>query len=889
MEGLKEAVLLRLEISGGIVREVTSTGPGEYSALKDSAIEEILDPCPTSQRFVLSTLAFEGRAQTVAARVAGQECFVYLLSGMPSEICPGLSWVKLTPGKSAPLASPSLVALLGYTPWELAGTELLSPVLRECGSASFITSVLDRWGSRRDLLCSCSKSPDGARWISMVPLPSTETVPMEEALAEWEKQPVSGPQAELEFLLSASAIPCGVLIDRSMQPAKVVAESGLSLAEDDFGPGGLLTSWVSGSILWVDSEETSSERGNICVAPFGRAERYLVVLGGVPSPLTAEHRLRMLLPVLAMRLDLWTHCRSGVELEGRRALLDDFEGMLQKNCVSAWSGLSATLAEILPETGAVSLAILAPGSEKPLAIAGETSPPSLSALVAGKGDVFQAVIDVRLRNGYRMCAGFDREAAADQSLLRALGRMLERYCADQPASACVPSVGILPAAAMRNFRVFWQGDSMSLVHCHDYYGKSMPCEGCPLLAPAGTDPPGHMSFLNGDILEEVFRIPDGHMVIWLKSPQHQQSQQWIDRIPGGMAIYDTDGLVTHWSSWFEAATGAASSIAVGQWAGRLLEKLGSDRLVRQFELGLRGVFLQDSVEFRFEGRRCCSRLCQGPGGSLHHFVLDAVSAGLGELRLLSGPGIVAQADPSSVASTLSAACELLGWELDISPASSSEGSAAWLSSQTLSGLLLEILRVLTPLCPERWVALDSASFEKPFRSSRVFLPGRYVTLQFGTYPVLLSSQQSALAALDREMSAIGGWSARTESGDSFTLAFPAALRLGSGDNVGVFPGDDYFDAVLDEVLPSIPAGFRKAATFSELASMQDECTLLVVRLKPGEMDIAAALAGRAPWQGLLLATGLQPQLPLFASRIDLLQLPATPEEVLGAIRRMLVV
>jgi hypothetical protein len=398
-----------------------------------------------------------------------------------------------------------------------------------------------------------------------------------------------------------------------------------------------------------------------------------------------------------------------------------------------------------------------------------------------------------------------------------------------------------------------------------------------------------MRLLNGEVLEEIFQTPDGHLILWLKAPQAQQAQSPAERIPGGTAVYDSDGLITLWSNWFEAATGASVGLATGQWAGRLLEKLGSDRLMRQFELALRGVFLQESVEFRFEGRRCSSRLCQGPGGSVHHFVLDSVSAGLGELRLLSGPGIISQTDPTSLASSLSAACELLGWELDIGPAASAEGSLVWLSQQALSGLLLEVLRVLASLCPERWVALDSCVYEKPFRSGRAFLPGRFVTVQFGTYPVLLASQQAAMTALDREMSAIGGWSARTESGDSFTLAFPSAIRLGSGDCVGIYSGDEYFGAVMEEVLPSLPASCRMISTLPELASIQAECTLLVVRLRPGDLELAAALAGRAPWQGLLLATGLQPQIPLFASRIELLQLPVTPEEVLGAIRRMLVV
>ena len=887
-----EAVLIRLQIDGGVILEVDSTGPGNYLSLKGSQIDDVLTPSPASQKFVPASLTIDGDRHPAAARLSGQTCFVYLLPGMTGMSCPGTAWLRLVPGAVVPVASPALVALLGYTPWELAGTDLLRMILTDSECVSYTTSVLDRWGSRKDLLCSCSRSQDGARWISIMPLPEGERVSLEEALVRWEGQPIVSAQEELGNLLEASGISAGAVVDRSVQPFAVIAESGLSLSEEDSAPGGLLSSWVSGSILWVDSEETPDERGNTCVAPFGRSERYLAVLGGVQSPVEAEHRLKVLLPVLAMRLDLWAHCRSGAELEGRRALLDDFERSIQEHGVSSWQGLSPVLAEILPETGAVSAAVFAGPDEQPLAAAGESSPPSIHALHAGHGDVFQAVIEVRLRNGHRLCAGFDREAAADHALFRALGRMLERYCRDQssPAPAGGGSFGTLPIALVRDFRVVWQGGALSLAHCHEFYGFGSPCEGCPLLSRQAEEAPKHMRLARADALEEIFQTPDGQIVLWLKAPQAPPAQKPTERIPGGWAVYDSGGTITLWSSWFEAATGAASSTAEGQWAGRLVEKLGSDKLSRQFELSLRGVFMQDSVEFRFEGRRCASRICQGPGGSIHHFILDTVSAGLGDLRLLSGPGVVSQADPSSVASSLSAACELLGWELDMSPAVSEDSSRVWLSQPALSGLLLEILKVLASSCPERWVALDSVSYdEKPFRGGRAFLPGRYLTLQFGIHPVLLASQLSALTALDREMSALGGWTARSESKEALTLAFPSAIGVSGGETVGVYGGDEYFEALLDEVRPSLPGACASAATLSELAAIQPDCALLAVRLKPGELELAAALAGRAPWQGLLLATGLQPQIPLFASRIELLQLPATPEEVLSSIRRMLVV
>ncbi len=884
-----EAVLLRLTVEGGVVTEVSSTGPVACEEAIGAAICDLLDPCPENSRFVQSTLRTADGLRVAAARATGKEYFVYFLDGPGAEASPGIPWIMLSPDSRAPLASPAMVALLGYTPWELGGTELLAPILRECGSSSFTTSVLDRWGSRRDILCHCTRARSGTRWIALLPLPPHEEASWEAVLSEWEQQPGSGFRQELDFLLKAVGIPSGALLDGSGEGIpSILAQAGLSVTREDLSPGGMLSTWVSGSILWVDSEETPAELGNLCIAPFGRSEKYIAVLGGAHSPVATEQRLKVMLPILAMRLDLLALSRYGAELDGRRALLDDIESIVQKHSPGSWSSLSPALADIAPEIGASALAILAPDGGGPSACAGDCGPGSIAALSTGLGEAFQAVVEVKLREGYRFCAGFERAAAADPGLLKAVGRMLERYCHDGCAPSPGPDLSSLPAVQIRNFRVLWQGDTPGIDHCYEYYGRSGTCDGCPLTA-SGDERPKRMRILTGDILEEIHPSRDGHVITWTRLPPRAPAPAPVERVPGGTASYDADGIIESWSGWLEAAAGVPAQIAIGQWAGRLLDKLGSDRLIRQFELALRGVFLPESVEFLLDGRRCGSRMTPGPDRTISHFILDSVSAGMGEMRILSGPGIISpEAEPSSLASTISAACEILGWELDISPAASADGCTVWLSQQALSGLLLELLRVLAPLCPERWAALDSSVHERIGRGTRPILPGRYLTLQFGIYPVLLATQTASLLAIDREIAALGGWTARNEQGDNLTIALPSSLRQGDGESVGFYANDDHLGRLVAEIEKSVPGGSLRASTLAELAGIQQECRLIVARLRPQELELAAALAGRAPWQGILIATGLQPRIPLFASRIELLQLPATPEELLGAVRRMLV-
>jgi hypothetical protein len=285
-----------------------------------------------------------------------------------------------------------------------------------------------------------------------------------------------------------------------------------------------------------------------------------------------------------------------------------------------------------------------------------------------------------------------------------------------------------------------------------------------------------------------------------------------------------------------------------------------------------------------------SRMTQGPQASgITHFILDSVSAGLGDLSLFAGPGLTAPGEPVSLAAPLSSACERLGWELDISNPAGECGTQTWLSPSILSEFFPELLRIMAPMCPERWVALDSQSCEQAAaKNARPVLPGTYHLLQFGVYPVLLDSQQSAIASLDRELQTLGGWVSKPAQGENLMLALPAALKRRKPGRLVVYSTDEWFRDFAGETLSTAVPDWKPAGSLEELAVLQSEADLLVVRLRPNELGVIASLWSRVPDQGMLVASGLRPQLPFLASRIELLQLPATSEELLGAVRRMLI-
>lgn len=891
---MSEAVLIKLTVVDGRVAAVASTGPGDYSRLEGSAISDLLRPLPQGGRFVQVAFALDGEYQTAAAKCSGNEYFVYHLTGPGSETCAGIPYIRLVKNTPLPLASPGMVALLGYTPWELTESDLLATLAPRLSSEPLLTSVLDRWGGLREVVCSVSATADGSSWIWMTGVPRAALAGWEKVIEEWESRPLVSAESELEILLKAVGLPAGAIVDRSGGEPRLLCSSGLRVEKDDLMPGGVYDLETAAAPVWLDASAIpgSEGTGHHFIAPFGRGGRYLSILSGASSPVLVERRTAVLLPVLSMRLDLLEHARSSADHESRRALLEDIERILQARSVKSWSSLQPCLETLASEIGARALVLLGQDLPSGVVAAPGTSRAEIECLDAGKGEQFPAVLSVRIREDLKLAAGFSAASPADQALLRSLGRMLERYClGGSPAQQKQPdSLAVLPILYMEDFSVVWQGAGPALKHCWEYWGESGVCEGCPLSAPPEARL-SRMRFVRDGILEEIIPGGRGHALLRTRLPRDQRDQP-DDMLPGGTAVYDKEGMVRSWSSWFEAVTGIPSKVAVGQHSARLLEKLGSDRLTRQLEKALEGVFLPESVEFTTSGRRCHSRMVQGSaGGAIHHFVLDNLSAGLGDVWMLAGPGLSASAEkPIDIGGPLTSACEIKGWEMDTGPTASESGGRTWLSQGVLSELLLDILRTMTSMCPEKWVALETRDMGSgSLRLSRPVLPGRYHILQFTTYPVLLDSQAAALAALEREMTMLGGWLARSESGDGLEIGFPAAGRKSPGTGILLYSPDPVFLAFAEEVLGQTYPSLSKAPGLAELAQMQQEADLVILRVKPHEFTLVASLMSRIPEQGILLATGLRPAIPFLSSRIEVIQLPATAEELLGSVRRMLIV
>lgn len=875
-------VLLRVTEDAGKVRISSSSGETGVPDLSGIEVHEISRRLPQNGRYALMQLALPDRVVTTAARLQGEEVFFYYMTGDGSRAISSIPAFRLSRESGLPLATPGAVALLGYTPWEIAGSDFL----RVFGSGQPVgmASVLDRWGRRHELVYQSTRDAEGSVWITVSPLPPEISEEPGRETVDWDARPVSTSRSELDSALAALGLPGGAFLERSGDRYVILAIQGMQLSDDDISPDGFISRSGPDASEWVDIEEGDPE-GHLFLKSFGRSGRYLGVFKGALNPLVLERRARFVLPLVAARLDLAAATRSGIELETRKALLESIEKIMTDRGVSSWNDLPGVIDDLAREIGATLLAVLAPSGE-PLA-------QKTGSRTDDAREAHPSSFETRLRGGRVLRAAFDRPDFTDQAILRALARMLERFChRDAPQAQREAVLSTLRALYMESFRVIWQGEGMELSSCFEFFGRSSPCEGCPVSSGSASERGRPVVRVQDGWVEEIVPTGRGHSLHWMRQLQDNPDQGAFEKLPGGAAVYDAQGAILSWSSWFEATSGVEAKTAVGQGAARLVEKVGGPRILRQLELAEEGVFLPESVEVVIGGRRCLSKISPGTRkGLLYHFLLDARSAGFEDAALLAGPGASgAEGDPASLMATLSAVCEVFGWSLLTSVEATASATRVWLSSPALTEFLLELLRLLAQIVPEKkmHLAIRSVS-EIRGLSGRPVLPAAHCVMTFDCYPVLLSSHVSAMAALDREMISLGGWVARGAEGEEVSIAFPRVVEREEGPaSLLLYSADQWFAEEARAVLGQVSIGWRQAETLEELVDLQQGCSAIMIRLKPGEMNLGAALAARCPGQSIILATGLRPRIPLTAGSILHLPLPASRDEILAAVRRMVV-
>lgn len=878
-------VLLRSVVRDGAVSTVSSDPGFEPPPFSELELRDLAKRIPQNGRYALLQITTSSGVATAAARIQGDEFFFFLLKGEGAERLATIPAFCLSRGDRLPLATPAAVAMLGYTPWELAGGDFLKGFTGSPTGQSSLVPVLDRWGRRHELIHMPVRQSDGSVWITVTPVPDTLASGWEGILASWVSRPASSAVSELESALEAIGANGGALFERQGDSYALVASRNSPVSQEDLAPGGLLSSAGAESSEWLDTGGEGAG-GHLYIKAFGRSDGFLGVFGGAASPVTVESRASVVLPVLAIRLDLSASLRADMETKSRKAVLESIEKMLQERGTSSWLELGAMLDDIASRTGAARMDVIPQPAETAI-------PVPVAAQPAESQD--STTVDVRMRGGRILRVGFDSPSHADMRMARAVARIFERFChRDAPAAARDVHPGGWRTVQIEGFRVVWQPEGSSLPACFSFYGREAPCDDCPVTRGNAGRQGVPSSHLRDGWIEEIMPTGTGHSVRWTRW-MADPSDPGTEKLPGGAAVYGRSGEVVSWNGWMETVSGVGPSSARGQGASRLLDRMAGPRVVRQLELAMGGVFLPDSVEVTLPGgRRCFSKMIPGAGkDTIAHFLIDARSAGIEEVQILAGPGAAgAEGEPSSLRTAMEGVCEIYGWDLIASDDSSPESTEVWLSAPALSEYLLDLLKQMAPTMPERKASLSTAFVPegRPL-AGRPVLPAIYGMVGFRTYPVLLPVHQQMLAGLEREIAGLGGWMARSgEQGrDEVVVALPIVGRdLGERRRITLYSADDWFTGEIEAVTSGLPERFCLASNLTDLAEMQLSSRALVLRPRPGEAGLVSCLAARVPGQPIILATGVKPRIPVTVSSVMHLQTPATRDELLMALRRMIV-
>ena len=879
-------ILIRLAICDGTVESVSSAGsfdPGSLPRLEGKPVENIVSPWPPGDGFVPVTADLGSKTVAAAARMdSDSSVLIYFLDDFTGDLSnPALPVVRLVPDAPLPLVSPGFVCLLGYTPWELSQSDLISSLP---GTGGMVT-LLDKSGNAKRLVFSVTRNHMGGNDYFFLTQPDSFGFRVKE-LENLARMKAEEPLDFLSFLVDALGLDKAVLLSRTASGYIPVATVNMEIDQEQFESSSIFHPDNLTYPIWVDLERGDSPfefRGQCLVYPYGRLALVAPWRGDAD---TLQRRADALMPAVAIKYDQFLSTHG----EHRLANLLDEIGMILASG-NDYETLEKALNIAAAGFGASVIAVYGP-EETSTPIATSTMNGGTKELLSSDKPFEECFEDTHIAavtDGYTLLAAWDSTRSVPYSAVDTLAGKLAKFDMaelknDKTES---PDFSHLQAVLMVNTKVIWQGRNLGISNCYQFFGNSRMCADCPVphLSAAGNRS-ARLENHHGYI-EEIFPSGSGFLVTWTRLPgvDYGQSRETA-RFPGGEAFYTPDGRIATWNGWFQEATGIGLDQVMDQNAARILNRIGIPVLLRQYRAALADRFIPEPVEFNWRGLKCFS-VMKGTGDGIRHTVLDSNRAGIPSTGTM-GPGVfTVSKEPEPLAEFLSTACRREGWEFDISGSALEDGSLTWLSRRTATELLSRLLRSLTPMCPDRWTGLetgwlDNTSKTNPF----AFLPGQYHVLQFRLQGLDLAERTAIIEKLGAIFRSFGGWLAASPGNDVLQAALPAARKHFREYDAIVYSPIPQFTDLCNEVISKMKSRkIRFVESAEDLATRQQTAGAVICRLDHGNMHYATTLTARIPSQPILVASGLSTGIPLFAARTRHLQLPVDEEILFTEIRR----
>lgn len=891
--GLTE-ILLRITLSDDTIESVTaSSSDGEQDPppeLAGQRPEELFSSWPLAASFGMTLFRPGSRRLPAAARMdSPSSILVYYIDtdeyGMAN---PALPMIRLCPEGGLPVVSPGFVCLMGYTPWELSQSELISSLPDTPGRDSGHVTLIDKSGRARRLVFSRTPNDTGGLDYTFLNQPEDLAFPVKalERLAGMELQV---PEDLLAFLVDQLKLEAGVLLSRSTTGYIPICSINVEIDSEHFETSSIFDPDNLHFPIWVDLEEETSPfqcRGQCLVYPSGHLVLVTPWRGDAD---TLQSRVDALMPAVSMKYDQFRAAHGEHRIQNLLFELDIIlagepdRQSLKKALETAAAGFSATVVSIFgPEESA-----------RPIATS-STDRETMELLVSDRPfeECFEDTHISVLNDGYILLAAWNDTREVPYKVVDSFGRKLKRFeleklRMDAPEA---PDFSQLQAVFMKNTRVLWQGRSLGISNCYQFYGNSRQCIDCPVPHLSASGRRSARLENHQGYIEEIFPAGTGFLVTWTRLPAGGASGSAERQLfPGGEAEYSQDGKIEEWNGWFQEATGAGLEQISGQNAARILNRIGSPAVLAQYRAALAGIFIPEPVEFVWKGMKCFSRMQRlRTGENIHHTVLDSNRAGISDSATL-GPGMLTTStDPRSLAEFLSTACRREGWEFDISGTTSEEGAPVWFSRRATTDLLSSLLHMLTPMCPDRWAGLETGWLDHtPETGGFSFLPGQYHVIQFRLQGMGIAERSAILKKLSVLFRGFGGWLAGSPDKDVLQVGLPAAkIHYREVDAIIYSPLNAFTELCRDAISGIKSKKFHFVESARDMATEQAAAGAVICRLDQSNIHYATALSARIPGQPVLVASGLSSGIPSITARVRHLQLPVDRRTLFAEIRKI---
>ena len=803
-----------------------------------------------------------------------------------------IPFIRIIPDRHLPIVSPGFVCLLGYTPWELSQSELISSLFDTSDQDQGYVTLLDKNGKGHRLIFSRVGNNYGGTDYNFILQPRSLLFPVEE-LDRLARMNIQGTDDLLAYLADVLELEAAVLMVRSVQGFVPVSMLNIEIDTEHFEASSAFESANLQYPVWFDSDGENSTLGftGQCLAyPYGNI---LLVAPWRGDADRLQRRADSLMPAVSMRYEQFRATYGEHKL---KTLLHELD--IQLSVQPDALALEKILDTAAIGFGASVIAVFGP-EESAIPIASSRTDSEIRDLLVSDRPLEECFKDTHitvLKDGFILLTAWDDVREIPYSTVDAFGKILRKT---DLASVSIqkdelPDFSSLQAVLMKDTHVLWQGRSLGISYCYQFYGYSRQCADCPIdhLSVTGNKSAkleDHQGFI-----EEIHPARNGFLVHWTKLPEDindgSESKNRSERFPGGTAVYTSTGEIISWNGWFQEVTGIGSDQACEQNAARILDRIDCPSVLMQFRSALAGVYIPEPVEFIWKGLKCFSRIRRIESENLiHHTVLDSNRAGIAVIAPLGPGALSSSSEPGSLAEYLSTACRREGWEFDISSTTSSEGAPVWFSREVTTDLLSGLLHLLAPMCPDRWTGLETGWLDNtPETGVFSCLPGRYHVLRFRLHGLHFAEHSAALEKLSILFQGFGGWLAGSPGEEVLQVALPAAGKCEREIDAIIYSPLREFTELCSDVLSDLSSkNFLYTESAREIAVKQEKAGAIICRLDQSNLHYANALTARIPGQPVLVASGLSTGVPSLTTRVTHLQLPIDPDKLLSAIRKVI--